>query len=179
MRIGELLVMNGLITEEKLKYALKQQVSSKKKLGEILIDSGEITERQLVEVLEFQLGIPVVNLNETTFEKTTVHLINESTARKYNIIPIDQKGGKIKLAMVDPLNHEAIKQIQLETGLSVQPLLAARSELEQAITQHFGVTETVEELNRIIQSAVEQNAKNIQLIPRWLSSKLSLSLKYV
>ena len=43
MRIGELLVMNGLITEEKLKNALKQQVSSKKKLGEILIDSREIT----------------------------------------------------------------------------------------------------------------------------------------
>jgi type IV pilus assembly protein PilB len=165
MRIGELLVMNGLITEETLKNALKLQVSSNKKLGEILIDSGEITERQLMEVLEFQLGIPVIHLNETVFKKTIVHLIHESTARKYNIIPIDQKGGKIKIAMVDPLNLEAIKQIQLETGLNVQPLLAARSELEQAISQHFGVTETVEELNQIIQSAVEQNAKNIQFIP--------------
>jgi len=165
MRIGELLVMNGLITEEKLKLALKQQVNSNRKLGEILVDSGEITEHQLVEALEFQLGIPVANLREAVFENTAIHLVNESTARKYNIIPINHKGGKLKVAMVDPLNYEAIKQIQIDTGLSVQPHLAAQSELEQAIIQHFGVNETVEEVDQIIRSAVEQKAKNIQLIP--------------
>lgn len=165
MRLGELLISNGLITEAELKQALKQQVNSNKKLGEILIESGEITERQLVEVLEFQLGIPVVNMKEATFEKTAIQLIHESVARKYNLIPMDQKGGKIRIAMIDPLNHEAIKQIQLLTGWSVLPLLITPSELQEAITQYYGVTETTGELNQIIQSAVQQKATSIHLIP--------------
>jgi type IV pilus assembly protein PilB len=166
MRIGELLVMNGIINEEQLKHALQQQASTRKKLGEILIDHGNITERQLVEALEFQIGVPVVNVKEVNFDKATVHLIHEATARKYDIIPIEQAGGKMKMAMVDPLNHEAIKQIQMETGLTVQPLIATRSEVDQAINQHYGVTESIEELTRIIQSGVEQKATYIHFIPQ-------------
>jgi type IV pilus assembly protein PilB len=166
MRIGELLVMNGMINEDQLKEALQQQVHIDKKLGEILIENGDITELQLVEVLEFQLGIPVIHMDETVPDHSTIHLIHESTARKYGVIPIQQSGGKIKLAMVDPLNKEAVKDIQLTTGLIVQPLIATRSELEKAIIHYYGVAESADILNQIILSALEQKAKDIHFIPQ-------------
>ncbi len=165
MKIGELLVMNGLITQDQLQHALKQQIHSRKKLGELLLDNGNITERQLVEVLEFQLGIPAVHLNEVTLDKNTVHLIRESTARKFKMIPMEEKEGKIKIAMLDPLHHEAIQQIQLATGLIVLPFISSRSEIDQAIIQHYGVSDSTEEINQILQAAVEQKARDIHLIP--------------
>jgi type IV pilus assembly protein PilB len=193
MRIGELFVMNGLITEEQLEEALKQQVHTRKKLGEILIEKGLITERQLVEVLEFQLGFPVVNMYETPLDMNTVQLIPESLARKHCVIPIERKNGKIKVAMVDPLNYDAIEEIRMATNMSVQPVIAIRSEVEQAITRNYGLKESVEELmvdldklefkdeeqeandqgspivklvNQIIQSAVQQKASDIHVDPQ-------------
>jgi type IV pilus assembly protein PilB len=190
MRIGELFVMNGLITKEQLEQALKQQVHTRKKLGEILIDKGLITERMLVEVLEFQLGFPVVNMYETALDMNTVQLIPESLARKHCVIPIERKNGKIKVAMVDPLNYEAIEEIRMATNMSVQPVIAIRSEVEQAITRNYGLKESVDELmvdldklefkdeeqeandqgspivklvNQIIQSAVQQKASDIHI----------------
>ncbi|WP_127587871.1 GspE/PulE family protein [Paenibacillus koleovorans] len=194
MRIGELFVMNGLINEEQLEQALKQQVHTRKKLGEILIDKGLITERQLVEVLEFQLGFPVVNMFETALDMSTVQLIPETLARKHCVIPIERKNGKIKVAMVDPLNYDAIEEIRMATNMSVQPVIAIRSEVEQAITRNYGLKESVEELmvdldklefgkdeeqeandqgspivklvNQIIQSAVQQRASDIHVDPQ-------------
>lgn len=166
MRIGELMIMNGIIIEEQLEQALQQQqIHTHKKIGELLIDNGDITERQLVEVLEFQIGVPVINMAEAAFEEVTIHLIQEATARQYNIIPVDHKNGILKLAMVDPLNHEAIKQIEKETGLTVQPYIATRKEVEQAITQHYGTKQMIDDLNRILQAGVNQKVKYIHFIP--------------
>ncbi|MGG1515073.1 GspE/PulE family protein [Paenibacillus oryzisoli] len=185
--------MNGLITEDQLEQGLKQQVHTRKKIGEILIDQGLITERQLVEVLEFQLGFPVVNMFETQLDMNTVQLIPETLARKHCVIPIERKNGKIKVAMVDPLNYDAIEEIRMATNMSVQPVIAIRSEVEQAITKNYGMKESVEELmvdldkievkdeeqeandqgspivklvNQIIQSAVQQKASDIHIDPQ-------------
>lgn len=201
MRIGELLVMNGLITEEQLEQGLKQQVHTKKKFGEILIEQNLITERQLVEALEFQLGFPVVNIFETTLDINAVQMISEALARKHCVIPIEKKNGKIKVAMSDPLNYDAIEEIRMATGMSVQPLIAVRSEVEQAITRNYGMKESVEELmedltklegkdeeqeaqdqgspivklvNQIIQSAVQQKASDIHIDPQ----EKQISVKY-
>ncbi len=166
MRIGELLIMNGIIVEAQLQQALQQQqIHTHKKIGELLVDNGDITERQLVEVLEFQIGVPVINLAEATIEEAAVHLIHEITARQFCIIPVGQKNGLLKLVMADPLNNEAIKQIGIETGLTIQPLIATRNEIERAITLHYGIKQMVEDINRIIQTGVEQNAKYIHFIP--------------
>lgn len=165
MRIGELLVMNGIITEEQLDLALKEQTRHPKKLGGILTELGFITERQLVEALEFQLGVPVVNLNETIFELPIVQLIDESIARKYHLVPISCAGGKLKVAMIDPLNKEAIKAIQMATGMSVQPFIAMRIEMEETINRYYGVDTTVETLNEIIQAGVYQQASGIHIEP--------------
>ncbi|HWO78248.1 MAG TPA: ATPase, T2SS/T4P/T4SS family [Bacillus sp. (in: firmicutes)] len=163
MRIGELLIMNGLITEEQLEKALQKQKYTFKKIGEILIKEQLITERQLVEVLEFQLGIPVIDLNEKSLDKATVHLIHESVARKHCMLPIEQKDGKLRVVMADPLNKEAIQDIQSATGMAVLPCLAPRSELESAIINQYGVLDSVKELSDIIDYGIQQNASAVHL----------------
>ncbi|MET3696892.1 type IV pilus assembly protein PilB [Bacillus oleivorans] len=163
MRIGELLIMNGLISEEQLEKALQKQKYTFKKIGEILIEEHLITERQLVEVLEFQLGIPVIDLHEKSPDKATVHLIHESAARKHCVLPIEQKDGKLRVVMADPLNKEAIKEIQSATGMTVLPCLAPRSELESAIISQYGVLDSVKELSEIIDYGIQQNASAVHL----------------
>jgi type IV pilus assembly protein PilB len=163
MRIGELLVMNGLITAEQLEQGLEQQQRSPDKLGEIMIGKGYINERQLAEALEFQLGVPVIKMSETALDPASVHLIPESLARKHQVLPVGRDGEKLRVAMIDPLNHEAIKQIQMVSGLRVMPMIATRSEMDEAIVRYFGSDESSEELERILQAGIEQKASGIHL----------------
>jgi type IV pilus assembly protein PilB len=163
MRIGELLVMNGLITTEQLELALEEQKRSPAKLGEIMISNGYIDERQLAEALEFQLGVPVVKMSESTFDPAAVHLIPESLARLYSVLPVGRDGGRLRVAMLDPLNQEAVKQIQMVSGLHVLPMIATRSELDEAIIRYYGSDESSEELKRILQLGMESKAAGIHL----------------
>jgi type IV pilus assembly protein PilB len=202
MRIGELMVMNGLITQDQLENGLKDQTSSKRKIGELLRESGAITERQLAEVLEFQLGYPVVHLYNTTLDPAVVQLIPETTARKYMAIPLQKVNDKLKVAMEDPLNFGALEEIRLLTGFTVQPMIAMRSEIEQAIARHYGLKESMEEIavstaelmskamteqdaadldspivkivNQIIHSAVVQRASDIHIEP----NETEISVRY-
>jgi len=146
MRFGELLVSNGLITEEQLEEALRQQTHYKKKLGSQLLDLGFLTERQLVEALEFHLGFPSVSLFETQIEPSVLSLITEAVARKHYVIPFKRTNGKLVVAMEDPLNYDAIEEIRLSANMSVQPVIATRSEIEQAISRYYGMQDSVQEL---------------------------------
>jgi type IV pilus assembly protein PilB len=166
MRIGELLVMNGLISKEQLNDALEEQRLRPAKLGEILVTKGFIHEGQLVEALEFQLGVPVVKLSETAFDPSTVHLIPDSVALKHRILPVGRDGGKLRVAMIDPLNQEAVKEIQMVTGLRVQPLIAARSEMDEALTRYYGADDSREELTAILLEGVRLQASAIVLEAR-------------
>ena len=66
-RLGDLLLEAGVITEAQLMYALENK-SNNEKLGDFLIKENILTEQQLIEVLEFQLGIPHVNLNQYSID---------------------------------------------------------------------------------------------------------------
>lgn len=163
MRIGELLVMNGLITDDQLEQALEEQRAHPAKLGEIMVDKQFINERQLVEALEFQLGIPVANLSAAAFDLASVQLIPEFLARKHGVLPVGRDGGKLRVAMLDPLDHEAVKQIQMTSGLHVLPMIAVRSEMDEAIVRYYGSDESAEELKRILQAGIDLKAEGIHL----------------
>lgn len=166
MRIGELLVMNGLISEEQLAVALEEQRRRPAKLGEILIAKGFINESQLVEALEFQLGVPVVKLSDITFDPSSVLLVPESVARKHRIFPVGRDGSKLRLAMVDPLNQEAVKDVQKATGLRVQPMIAASAEMDEAHIRYYGADDSREELDAILREGMRLQASAIRLEAR-------------
>ncbi len=159
MKMGELLINSGMVTQEQMEFALKVQRETKQKLGEILVKESILTERQILEVLEFQLGYPVVNLFEAQIDPPILKLVPESVARKYVLIPIDRSKDKLKIAMNDPLNYDAIEEVRMATGLTVLPFIASKQEIEQAISKYYGFRESVDAL--IGQTGIEINEKEL------------------
>ncbi len=168
MRLGELLKMNGLISEETLAEALETQARTQphRKLGQLLIEQGLITERQLLEALEFQLGVPCVDLSEAKADVSVLSLLPARIARDYEVLPLERSGGKLKAAMADPLNQEAINAVQTATGFAVQPMLAAGAELKEAILRYYGADESAAAIEGILQAAAEGKAKAIHFEPQ-------------
>lgn len=168
MRLGELLKMNGLISEQALAETLETQARTQphRKLGLLLTEQGLITERQLLEALEFQLGVPFVDLNETKADMSSVNLLPARVAREHEVLPLERSGGKLRTAMADPLDQEAIHAVQRATGLIVQPLLAAGAELKETILRYYGADESAATIDGILQAAAESKAEAIHFEPQ-------------
>lgn len=145
-RLGDLLVENGIISQEQLIEALGEQRKSKGKLGDLLISQGYITEQQLIEVLEFQLGIPHVSLFKYQIDSAITQIIPESMAKRYQVLPFRKEGGKLMVAMADPLDYFAIEDLRMSTGFRIEPAICTRDELQRAIAHHYGMRDSMSQM---------------------------------
>ncbi|WP_328592549.1 GspE/PulE family protein [Paenibacillus cymbidii] len=160
MKSGELFMQSGTVSQRQLEEAIGRQRLNKKRLGETLLEMGVITERQLIDMLESQLGLPSVRLYDYPIDRRAATAITEACARKHTVIPIERSGNRLKLAMADPLNYEAIEEVRRLTGATVQPVIAARSEIEDAIRSHYRLEQSTGEwLEEIAPAAKEQVAE--------------------
>lgn len=144
--LGQVLIEHGLITAEQLQEALDIQINNKEKIGTILVELGYLSEPNLMAVLEFQLGIPYVNIAKTPVDSQIAQLIPEHLALRHKVIPIGKRGEKLVLAMADPLNVFAIDDIRIATSLDIIPVLAGESDIAMAIKQYLGVKESLDKM---------------------------------
>ncbi|GMA51863.1 type II secretion system protein E [Alicyclobacillus contaminans] len=150
IRLGDLLLSMGMITQEQLDHALEIQRETKGRLGEILIQEGYLSEEQFIEVLEFQLGVPHVNLFRFQIDPTIVALIPESVARRYQVLALKKERNKLTVAMVDPLDYYAIDDIRMSTGFNVEPVIASKHEMQVYIERYYGLPGSLEELSTLV-----------------------------
>ncbi|MEG6616273.1 hypothetical protein V6C27_07525 [Peptococcaceae bacterium 1198_IL3148] len=137
LRLGDMLVQAGVITDEQLNAALSQQRSSGRRLGEILLQGGYITQQDLTKVLESQLGIKSINLKQTAVDAKTARMIPENLARRHVIIPEQVVNGHLLLAMQDPLDQIAIQDVRLLVQMPITPVLATSDDIIGSIKRVF------------------------------------------
>lgn len=161
-RIGDLLLEAGVIDQEQLQRALGQQKELKMRLGDVLITQGYITQQQFIEVLEFQLGIPHVQLYRQKIEQKVINLIPQKLAEQHTVIPVRVEGNKLVLAMADPLDYFAIDEIRMATGMRVDAVIASKEELERGIKRYYGLQETIEQINQNLQTREADEPAQVQ-----------------
>lgn len=145
-KIGEILLECNIISKYQLENALDLQKKSGKKIGEILVELGLIKEKLLMEVLEFQLGIPYVDLNAYDIDPEIIKFLPESFARKYNAFPLKYKEGVLTLALSDPIDIVAINALRVITGKEIQIALASKSQIERAIEIFYSAKDSIKEV---------------------------------
>lgn len=136
-KLGELLVYAGKITESQLYDVLGIQKKTGKKLGEILVAEKYVTENDIIEVLEFQLGIPHVDLDKYEINIDVATIIPENIVRKYELIAIDKKDNLLIVAMVDPLNIFALDDVKLSVKCEIQPVISSKDKILMIIEKFY------------------------------------------
>lgn len=143
-RLGDLLLTHKLITEEELKKALTDQKATGRRLGEILTNSGLISPHELVEILSERLGIPKIGMDGMIADPEVVNTIPLRIAKKYQVVALFKINERLTVAMADPLDMVAIDEIRYQTGLTVNRVIAAPADIEEAITRFYSVADNVE-----------------------------------
>jgi hypothetical protein len=132
-RLGELLVQQGLLTQETIDQALRTQVGGNRRLGHILVRMKVISDDQLAEVLASQLEIPLCDIN-TMFSPEVRKTVPRYLCRQYSVLPLANSAHNIiQIAMADPADTEAINDIENYTGRVVEPFLARCSDIDREI----------------------------------------------
>lgn len=196
-RLGDLLVESGLITEEQLLVALDEKLPDEK-LGDTLLREGYITEQQLIEVLEFQLGIPHINISQYPINQDTVQLVPYEIAKRYQVMPIRTDDNQLFIAMADPMDYFAMEELRMATGYQIVPAIATKDALQQTIAKYYELQQSVDEaigdmlpeeavdevgiidedspivrlVNQIISNAVTQRASDIHFDPHEVEVKI-------
>jgi type IV pilus assembly protein PilB len=146
-RLGDLLVAEGLITDDQLGRALAEQRGSTEKLGSILLKLSFVQEEQLIGFLSRQYGIPSITLSQLDIDAEVLKLVPDTIAKKYEILPIKRQGSTLTLAMADPTNVFALDDIAFMTNLQVTPVVASQSAIRKAIDRNYqpqaGVTDAL------------------------------------
>ena len=144
LRLGDILVKDGIITEEQLFKALDLQRGTGQKLGAVLIAQGWLAEDQLFKVLEEQYQIPYLDINSLYIDGKVPKLISESLARKHMAIPIKLEKNKLTVAMSDPLDMIAKDDIRIITGLELEVVISAQQDIARAINRYYDASERAE-----------------------------------
>ncbi len=138
-RVGEQLVESGLITPERLAKGLDYQKEHGGKLVDALIHLDFLTPEEFLTFMGNRPGVPRIvinNYNNITDE--VLSLIPGEMAAELEVIPIDRLGKILSVAMVCPIDQEALKTLRRHTGINVQPLLCSRGEFRDALQRFYG-----------------------------------------
>lgn len=151
LRLGDVLVLQGLISATQLAQTLALQRQSGKKFGRLLIDAGILTETALAKALSLQLQIPFVNLNTFPAVAAVVQLLPVWAARRYGALVLEDQGDALLVALSDPLDLFAFDELGRLLKRKIVIAAVAESQLTQAFDRLYRRSEEINSHARALQ----------------------------
>src|SRR5665647_1479048 len=159
-RLGEMLVESRIITEEKLQQALIEQKKAGLKLGQYLTRQSIVNEQQIIDLLSRQLKIQKYHPDNFPLDIGLVRNIPIDVAQKYQIAPLKKKGRLLTIAMVDPLDINAMDTIEVLTNSEVEPVVCSEREVDQIINSLYGMQSGLGSVMDDIEIGLDPETKN-------------------
>ncbi|MBQ8592404.1 MAG: type II/IV secretion system protein [Lachnospiraceae bacterium] len=147
IKIGDLLMQKGLITEKQLETALEEQKIRKAKMGETLLALGYVSVTDFAQVFKEQMDVEYVDLKAEGVEDAAIALVPEEFMKQNEVLPfaIDKENANIvKVAMSDPLNYDAQDDLRLITNMEVAPYFTTSAQIALQLDRMFGKKQAME-----------------------------------
>src|SRR5437867_2088205 len=137
VRIGDLLIREGLITKEQLDKALQEQKQNGTRVGYNLVKLGFIPETELTKMLARQFKMPAVDLSKFTVDPKIAKLIPGEMALKNLVLPLKREGRILTVAMADPTNMGVLEDLKFITRYDVFPVIAGEFTIRNVLDKIF------------------------------------------
>lgn len=141
LRLGDVLINGGVITQEQLDKALGLQKGSGRKLGEVLVDEGITTEEAIARALSSQLGIDMIEAQNVSISEEILKLIPVSVLKKNKVLPFEyakDNPNVLRVAMADPMDMNAMDDISIIANLQVEAVAATNRSIMLALDKYYG-----------------------------------------
>lgn len=129
VRLGDLLMEKGLISEDQLMQALAEQKKTGKKIGQAIIDLGFVQEDQLLQALSDHFNYPFIDLARFKLRQELIQRLPETQARRFRCIVLAEEGAGLLIGMADPMDLMTIDDLQRVLKKPVMPAFVREQEL--------------------------------------------------
>ncbi len=140
--IGQLLIIQGIISEDQLRIALLEQMKSNQPVGKLLVSLGFVSEATLRDALGESLGQKAIDLDNSIIDSVALKLVPRELAKRHVMLPLDYSAAQQRLtvAISDPNDIVAIDKLRalISHDVTIETLLAGESEINRAIDQYYG-----------------------------------------
>ena len=160
-KLGEALMEAGLLSQEQLTKALEECAKAGKRLGEYLVDQNLVSEHDIAWRLSHQLGFLYVDLTKEELSTDLPSAFPEALAKRYQAVPFKLEGKSLTVAMVDPLDFEAIRDMSFVSGCTVKPVLAGRTAIKEAVEKVYTKQEAAAAIDRIVSDSTEEFSEDL------------------
>jgi type IV pilus assembly protein PilB len=165
--LGQFLCANGYIDDQELTAGLEGALENGESIGEVLVRRGVLSKAKLEEGVRRYLGIPEISLTQVIIDLKVAGLISEEIALRYTLIPFELCSGILRVAMYEPTNERALRDVRMYTGLEVESVFAKKEEIQTAIRQCLTVEQSVARLahftDRTFESQVAWLSKSAEV----------------
>jgi type IV pilus assembly protein PilB len=153
-RVGEILLREGLITEDQIRTALEDAKQNNNRIGFSMIRLGYISEADLTRTLARQYRVPAVDLDRVKIDPKLIKLFPSELAQKHYVLPIRRIGRMLTVAMADPTDASAVDSIKFITRCDIEPVIVGEGTLKRHIDEHYAPKddEHLQELLEAIES---------------------------
>lgn len=168
-KIGQILVDLGFIDESQLWDILEESRTNGVRVGQVALNRGLVTEEQLLQAVAELHGMRLVNLEEEKPTPQAIQMVQQTMAEVYKILPMKYENGVLTVAMADPNNLQALDDLRNFIGLGqVEAVLAPQKQLEEAITRAYtgkeeSIAALIAELNADTSLQVNRRETSIDL----------------
>ncbi len=130
-KLGQILVAQGAINAEQADQGVKHAQQTGKRIGEALVDLGLIDEMKVIKALAAQYGMKYVDLsNEKVRKLIDDSALDKSVMKKNLVIPLGKSGGKMRVAIHDPMDLEMLDNLRFRLNMDIEPMLATKSQIK-------------------------------------------------
>lgn len=142
LRLGELMVQQGLISHDQLRIALMEQEHNDLPLGRQLVRLGFVTEAMVRDIVANTIGQESIDLSNVVADVEALEMVPQDFSRRYHLLPVayEDASKTMVVAMSDMFNVVALDQLRAMLGGQIQlkPVMAAEAQLEEYIDQFYG-----------------------------------------
>ena len=137
-KLGDILISQGVIDEDKLIAALSDQRAFGGKLGRTLVDLGYVTEEQLLRALAEQLSLDRVDLDGADVQPEALSCLAVDTCERYGVFPVrlDESERVLWVATAEP-DRETLQEVAQISQYTIEPVLASMSAIDRAVRKHY------------------------------------------
>lgn len=158
IRLGEILILQNLLSPEQLEQALVEQKRTGRKLGRVFIDRGFVTEKQISEALARQLNIPFIDLSQFNVQSQIVQKLPEAQARRFRAVLLEDRGSTFFVGMADPSDLFAYDELVRVLKRDIELAVVQESMLLQVVDRTYRLTDEISNLAMELQQDLGDNS---------------------
>ena len=153
--LGELLLKEGMVTQQQLTIALREQKRTKELLGAVLVRLGIVNEKTLSRIIASSSDIAYVDLKQTQIDPAAVQVVDSALARRFTLMPISLVNDSLHVAIDNPNDVVAIDTLSRATGFAVESYASDRTDILEAIELFYDIgTSLDDDIDKLVTAAM-------------------------